>query len=125
MKLIDSSGWLHCLMNGPLAERYAAFLSRPKEVLTPTVVLYEVYKKAKSLRDEDTALMAAGAMAETHVVPLTAEISYAAAELSLQYRLSMADSIIYQTARSHGTALITSDIDFKNLPDVTYIPSEE
>ena len=45
--LLDSSGWIEFFTGGPLAERYAAYLTPRYQLITPTVVLYEVYKKIK------------------------------------------------------------------------------
>lgn len=123
MKLIDSSGWLQYFMNGPLAESYAAHLSKPHEIVTPTVVLYEVYKILKRELGEEQALEAASQIEETHLFPLTESIAYLAADVSLEYRLPMADSIVYATARQEGAKLVTSDSDFKNLPEVLYLDS--
>lgn len=45
--LLDSSGWIEFLTGGPLAERYAPYLTSRYQLITPTIVLYEVYKKIK------------------------------------------------------------------------------
>jgi toxin FitB len=125
LTLVDSSGWVEYFANGPLVERYVEFLNRPKRVLTPTLVLHEVYKKLKREFGEELALMAAAQMEKTQVAPLTESIAYQAADLGLEYKLSTADSIIYATAVSYGVELVTSDSDFKGLPRVSYFPSEE
>ena len=48
-------------------------------------------------------------------------ITLAAASLSIDYKLPMADAIIYATARAHQAELITSDAHFSGLPGVTLI----
>ncbi|MCP4662434.1 MAG: type II toxin-antitoxin system VapC family toxin, partial [bacterium] len=48
-----------------------------------------------------------------------------AADLSLEFRLAMADAIVYATARSYQVELVTSDADFVDLPEVTYIPKPD
>lgn len=126
MNLIDSSGWTHYFVNGPLSEYYADLVGKPEELITPTVVLYEVYKIIKRQFDEEKALLATSQIEKTFLVPLSQTVAYRAADLSLEYKLSMADAIIYATADLHNAKLITSDRDFKNLPKVTYIsPTEE
>jgi len=47
MKLVDSSGWLEFFTGGPLAEAYGVHLADLSQVITPTIVLYEVYRKIK------------------------------------------------------------------------------
>ena len=123
MILVDSSGWLEYFMNGTLAEKYAGYLSKSREVLTPTIVLYEVFKLLKKQLGEQHALDAATQMGKTNIVPLTDSLAYHAANISLEHKLSMADSIIYATAREHQATLVTSDADFKDLPSVSYIVS--
>lgn len=120
MNLVDSSGWLEYFMNGPLAERYAAYLKKPQEVTTPTIVLYEVYKKIKAELGEEQALMAVNQMEKTDVVPLTENLALHAADVSLENKLPMADSIIYATALMKGIKLVTSDSYFSALPQVIY-----
>ena len=122
MIVVDSSGWLQFLTDGPLADEYAKRLRQPGSVVTPTIILYEVYKHAKRLRGEDGAIDAVAAMQKTRVVDLTPEIALIAADLSIEFRLPMADAIILATARLHEAAVVTSDADFEGVPGVTFIP---
>ena len=52
---------------------------------------------------------------------LTDAMALAAASLSIDYKLPMADAIIYATAQAHQAELITSDAHFSGLPGVTLI----
>lgn len=122
MIVVDSSGWLQFLTDGPLANEYAKRLRQQATVITPTIVIYEVYKHSKRLRGEEGALDAVAAMQKTQVVPLNQELALVAADLSLETKLPMADAIILATARLFGAEVITSDADFEGLPGVTYIP---
>jgi len=74
--LLDSSGWIEFFTDGPLANRYAAYLTPKYRFITPTIVLYEVYKKIKRERDEETGLLFAGRLSATEVVPLTESIAF-------------------------------------------------
>jgi toxin FitB len=122
MIVVDSSGWLQFLTDGPLAEQYANRLRQPAGVVTPTIIMYEVYKHAKRLRGEGGALDAVAAMQKTRVVDLTPEIALVAADLSIELKLPMADAIILATARLYEADVVTSDADFEDVPGVTYIP---
>lgn len=119
--LIDSSGWIEFFTGGPLAERYASYLTRSVEIVTPTIVLYEVYKKIKRERGEETALMIAGRLNATEVIPLTDSLALNAADISLRHGLAMADAIVYATSRDQEAQLITGDADLKELPGVIYV----
>lgn len=121
MVIVDSSGWLEFFTDGPLASVYAKHLKVPVEVSTPTVVLYEVYKKIKRERSEEDALSAVSIMNRTHVVPLTESIALLAADLSLKHSLPMADAMVYATAVEKQCGLITSDSHFKDLAGITFI----
>ena len=120
MLLVDSSGWLEFFTNGPLASTYAQHLKHPNDVLTPTIVLYEVYKIIKRQRSEEEALTVAAQMGKTQLVPLNDTIALTAADASLTYQLAMADAIVYATALIHKAKLVTSDADLASLPRVLY-----
>ena len=121
MILVDSSGWLEFFMDGPLASTYAQHLRDPQVIVTPTIVLYEVYKVIRRQRSEEQALAAAALMSKTRLVPLTDGIALTAADVSLAHQLAMADAIVYATAVTERAKLVTSDADLSALPDVTYL----
>ena len=122
MTLVDSVGWIEFFIDGPLASEYAKYLQKPSEVIIPTIVLYEVYKKIKNEKNEEAALMAVSTMQNAHIIPLTEELSLSAADVSLEYKLAMADAIVYASMLQENAKLITSDKDLKDLPNVIYFP---
>ena len=122
MIVVDSSGWIEYFTEGPNARRYGRYLEKPSDLVTPTIVLYEVYKLIKRERTEEDALLAVAQIQKTRVVPLSESLSLAAADLSLERRLAMADAIVYATAQAEGAELVTGDRDLKGLPGVTYLP---
>jgi toxin FitB len=65
------------------------------------------------------ALMQQGA-----VVDLDARLALAAARVSLETRMPMADSIVLATARLHDATLWTQDADFESVPGVRYRPEK-
>jgi predicted nucleic acid-binding protein len=119
--LLDSSGWIEFFTGGPLAEKYAPYLTSRHQLITPTIVLYEVYKKIKRERGEETALLFAGRLSATQVVQLTESIALLAADVSLKHGLAMADAIVYATARDQEAEVVTGDADLKDLPGVVYV----
>lgn len=80
MILVDSSGWIEFFVDGPRADRYASYLKRPDKVLTPTVVLYEVYRKLRRERGEVFALAVVAQIKRTHLVPLSETLGLEAAD---------------------------------------------
>ena len=121
MILVDSFGWIEYLAEGQLAERYEEYLTNLAEVITPTIVLYGVYKKLRRERREEEALLVVAQMMKTKIVPLSEEIALLAAELSLKHNLPMADAIVHATAMKEACPVVTSDPHFKGLEDVIYL----
>ncbi len=120
MNVVDSSAWLEYFANGPNASFFAPAIERTEELLVPSLVLYEVFKRVLQQRDEDHALQAVAVMQQGVVVDLDARLALVAARISLDGKLPMADSIILATARAHGATVWTQDADFKGLPRVQF-----
>ena len=124
MTLVDSFGWIEFFTEGPLAGEYAKHIQKSSDLVVPTIVLYEVYKKIKGEKNEETALVAVATMQNARVIALTEELSLSAADISLNYKLAMADAIVYASALQEDALLVTSDKDLKDLPRVTYYPKK-
>lgn len=123
MKVIDSYGWIEYFSDGPLAKKYASYIEDANEnnAVTPTVVVYEVYKRLKKERGEQVALEAYAQITRTRIVELDEQFALKAADMSLQGGLAMADAIVYSTARAYSAQLITSDKGLKDLPGIRFI----
>jgi predicted nucleic acid-binding protein len=118
MVVVDSSGWIEFFSNGPKAGAYAAYLQEPREVITPAIVVYEVYKKIKGQRGEEMAAFCLGLIGKTKLVPLDADLARYAADLSLKHSLAMADAVVLATSRAFNVELVTGDNDFRKIPGV-------
>lgn len=117
--LVDSSGWIEFLGDGPLADRFAPYFDRDERIVVPAIVLYEVYKKLLSASGSTAADGFLSAALRTRVVPIDGRIALAAARISLDRHLAMADSMIYATAVDTGAQVVTSDKHFQGLPGAT------
>ncbi|MCC6929321.1 MAG: type II toxin-antitoxin system VapC family toxin [Gemmatimonadaceae bacterium] len=120
MNVVDSSGWMEYFADGPGAGFFAGAIEDTKALIVPTISLYEVFKRVLQQRDESAALSAVALMQQGAVVELTAPLALSAAALGVQYKLPLAVSIMYATARTHGAVLWTQDADFKGLPQTRY-----
>ena len=120
---IDSFGWIERFTKGPKAPQYKQVIesTKPKEIITSVVVLYEVYKKIKKLKGEEEALLAVAALSQTTIVSLDQTISLEAADFSLEHNLHFSDAIVYATARHWKAKLYTSDTDLRPLKMVCFI----
>ncbi len=121
MYLVDSSGWIEFFTEGPLSKQYSKYTNDITMIITPTIVMYEVYKKIKREKSEEDALQAVSLMNRTSVIPLSESIALLAADMSLQFSLPMADSIVYATALEERSKVVTSDAHFKDLKNVIFI----
>jgi len=121
MNVVDSSGWLEFFTDGPLAGRYFSYLDKPQELVVPSLVVYEVYKKIKKERNEEEALSAIAHMGKAKIVALDDALAMSAADASIKYNLSMTDAIIYATALQEGARLITGDRHFIKLDNVVFL----
>ena len=61
-------------------------------------------------------------MQNCRFLSITEELSLAAADVSLQYKLAMADALVYACSLQEKAQLVTSDKDLKDLPQVIYHP---
>lgn len=122
MNIVDSSGWLEILAEGPNAEAFADVARETEALVVPTVILYEVFKKVLLERGESDALEAVAVLLEGRVVDLDEGLALASAKLSAELQLPMADSMILAVARAHGATLWTQDQDFEGIEGVRYLP---
>jgi len=116
--LIDSSGWLEYLTQDVDAAKFAPFIESASPTLLPTTVLYEVVKVLMRERGKIAADRFISAALRRVVVPLDEGLALAAAHISNETKLAMADAIIYATAQAHQAQLVTGDAAFLGLPGV-------
>lgn len=123
MRVVDSCGWIDYLVDSSLAPQYEKYLQKPEEMITPSLVIYEVYKKVKKEKGQELALSIVAQMEKTKVVTLDEEITLLAADLSISHLLPLADAVVYATAMREKAQVVTSDYHFKDLDDVVFLPS--
>jgi toxin FitB len=123
LNVVDSSGWLEYFGDGPNAEAFAEPLAQPEELIVPAISIFEVFKRVLQQRDETAAIQVAALMQQGRTIALDGSLAMAAAKLSFDLALPMADSIILVTAREFGATLWTQDADFEEIEDVRYFPA--
>ena len=116
--LVDSSGWIEYIGDGPKSEAFGKYLNDYTSLLVPAIVVYEIHKKLLLTKNEVALGRFISHAFRAIQVPLDAELAAAAAKASTEHRLAMADAIIYATAQTHGALLITGELDFHGLPRV-------
>lgn len=121
MNIVDSCGWLEYFADGPNAEFFAPAVEDVAQLLVPSIIIYEVFKRVQQQRGEGEALQAVAAITQGRIVELDTSLALSAAKFSLELNLPMADSIILAAARAYDAVVWTQDADFKDIPKVQYI----
>lgn len=121
MNVVDSSAWLAYFAGTRNAEAFADVIERPTELIVPTLTLYEVFKRVLVQRGESDALRAVSIMRRgSRPAPLDASLAIAAARVSVDAGLPLADAVVLATARAYGALLWTQDADFQGMEGVEY-----
>ncbi len=121
MNVVDSSAWLAYFTESANAAVFADAIEDTEQLIVPAICLLEVFKKVLRERSEGEALRVAAQMQLGHVALLDDFLAVEAARYGHQYRLPLADSIIFATAQRFKATLWTQDADFEGLPNVHYV----
>jgi toxin FitB len=117
---VDSSGWLEYLADGPNADFFAAAVEDTERLVVPTISILEVFRWVLRQRGEDDALQVTALMQQGRVVDLDVPISLRAAQLGLEHKLPLADSVMLATAEAFEAVLWTQDSDFEGVHGVQF-----
>jgi predicted nucleic acid-binding protein len=120
MNIVDSSGWLEYLAAGPNAGFFTKPIEDTKELLVPSISIYEVFKRVVQQKSENEALQVIALMQQGQVVNLDPSIAISAARVSIQHQMPMADAIMLATARNNKAILWTQDSHFEGIQNVNY-----
>jgi predicted nucleic acid-binding protein len=120
MNVVDSSAWLEYFADGPNAGEFAKPIEATRSLPVPTLSLFEVFKRIAQQRGDDEALRTVAVMEQGKVVDLDRATALAAARLSIDHSIAMADSIMLATAQRNGAILWTQDADFEGFSGVRF-----
>ena len=122
MNVVDSSAWLSYFAGDANAEAFSVPIENIEELIVPSITITEVFKNILRQRGEDMALQAIAHMEQGKVISLDNSLAIDAARYGIDYKLPLADSIIYATGQKFSALIWTQDIDFKSLKGVKYFP---
>ena len=120
MNMVDSSLWVEYFLENDIDQSIIDILKDEDDLLVSVISIYEIYKKFLTIGDIEKANTAVDIMQNATIVDITPEIAILAAQLGKQYKLPMADSIIYATAVLNSAEIYTQDKHFKYLDHVHY-----
>ncbi len=118
--VVDSSIWLEIFLDGPLASKCQKHMGK-HQLQIPTSVVYEVYRKLKQKLSDDVALDGIAVFSNYKLIEFDREIALLAADISLEYDLGFADSIVLASAKHCNQKLLTLDNDFLKIPDAIIV----
>jgi len=125
MNIVDSSLWIEYFLKKDLDVCIMNTIRNTNTLYVPSICLYEVHKKFLVLNDIGRADVAVTLMRNGKVIGLSPKIAILASELGKQYKLPMADSIIYATAKVYNAEIYTQDKHFKDLERVHYFEARK
>ena len=121
--VIDSSVWLEYLTHGQRLKKIEQFFKPPNKIIIPVIVIYEIYKKIKSERGESEAVFVIAQMERlaVKIFEIDQPTAIKAADISVHYKIPMADSLIYTSALLEDAVVVTTDMHFNELPSARCI----
>ena len=119
--LVDTCGWIEWLTEGKLAQSFEPYLKDPEKLIVPSIVQYELYRWLYRTHGEVKACEVIAVTEQGHVVPLDTSVALSAASVSSEFKLAMADAIVFATALKHQVSVVTCDAHFQSLPHVKYL----
>ena len=120
MKVIDSSLWIEFFIGTEFGKSVVQLLDNEEDILVPTIVITEVYKKFLNSSTHEISTAIFKKLTTFQTASFDLKLSALAATLGKQYKLPIADSIIYSTTIHHEATLYTLDKHFQGLSNVKY-----
>ncbi|MBM2815948.1 MAG: vapC [Ignavibacteria bacterium] len=120
MNVIDSSFWFEYYTESKYSDYISKVLEKMDEVIVPTIVIVEVFKKLLNVTTETNALKFIAQMKKGKLIDLNFDLSLSAAYYGKEHKLPLADSIIYATTLHFNATLYTMDNHFEGLKNVEY-----
>lgn len=119
--VVDSSAWLEFVDDGPNADIFEDVILMVDNLIVPSIVILEVFKRMSRFAGEEAGLDLIGQMQQGKVISLDADLALEAARLGLLHRLPLADSVILATAYRYDAIVWTQDEDFEGIDNVNFV----
>ena len=120
MNVVDSSGWIEYFIDTANADNFAPAIEKTALLIVPTLSFFEVHRYLSRNADDERRDECLDVMRRGTVVELTTARALAASSMAQKHRLAMADAVMYSIAREFNATFWTQDVDYKDLPGVSY-----
>ena len=120
MNVVDSSGWIEYFIDTANADNFAPAIEKTALLIVPTLSFFEVHRYLSRNADDERRDECLDVMRRGTVIELTTTRAIAASDMAQKHRLAMADAVMYSIAREFNATFWTQDLDYKDLPGVSY-----
>lgn len=120
MNVVDSSGWIEYFIDTANADNFAPAIEKTALLVVPALSFFEVHRYLSRTADAARRNECLDVMRRGTVVELTTDRAIAASDIAQKYKLAMADAVIYSIAQEFKATFWTQDVDYKDLPGVSY-----
>ena len=120
MNVVDSSGWIEYFIDTANADNFAPAIEKTQLLIVPALSFFEVHRYLSRNTTAERREQCLNVMRRGTVVELTAARAIAASSIAQEYKLAMADAVMYSIAREFNATFWTQDADYQDLPGVSY-----
>jgi toxin FitB len=120
MNVLDSSAWIEFFLGSQAGQRYRPIAADSATLLVPAVALYEVHRYLSRTASSDMREGSLNVMRQARVIDLTDARAISASNAAQEYKLAMADAMMYSIAQEFKATFWTQDVDYQGLPGVQY-----
>lgn len=117
---VDSSGWIEYFTAGANGPFFWKVITESDHLVVPVIALYEVHKRLSQLVPATLVQQCLQVMQRGQVVVLDSEAALQASALAQQYKLAMADAMMYSIALQQQATFWSQDVDYQGLPSVGF-----
>ena len=120
MLCVDSSGWIEFFLGSTAGRTFKPVIEQTAKLVVPAVSIFEVHRFLSRTSTAAVREKAIDLMCRSTVIELTTARAIAASNVAQQYKLAMADAVMYSIALEFNATFWTQDVDYQNLPGVCY-----
>ena len=120
MHCVDSSGWIEFFLGSTAGRTFKPVVEQTELLIVPALSFFEVHRFLSRTADAAQRETCLDIMRRSKVIDLNVERAIAASNITQKHRLAMADAVMYSIAREFNATFWTQDLDYKDLPGVSY-----
>ena len=120
MLCVDSSGWIEFFLGSNAGRTFKPIIEQTAQLIVPAISILEVHRFLSRTVNATKRDKALELMCRSTVIDLTTARAIAGSNVAQQYKLAMADAVMYSIAQEFKATFWTQDVDYKDLPGVSF-----